>query len=127
MPDEIELKFSANVAGLDSTTKIQNADGKDWTSGEAQIVNNSMIQKTSPDVPAGEYTVLWRAVSSDSHPIEGTLTFTVTGKQRHRLQRNPPQRPQHQRPRRTPRPRRRRLPKLPQTTLPDRAPSPPLC
>jgi copper resistance protein C len=27
--------------------------------------------------PAGQYTVAWRVVSSDSHPIEGTFAFTA--------------------------------------------------
>lgn len=29
-------------------------------------------------LPAGELTVMWRVVSSDSHPIEGSFAFTVS-------------------------------------------------
>jgi len=35
-------------------------------------------QKLRAGAPAGQFTVLWRVVSSDSHPIEGTFTFTAT-------------------------------------------------
>jgi len=35
-------------------------------------------QKLRNGAPAGKYTVVWRVVSSDSHPIEGTFTFTAT-------------------------------------------------
>ena len=28
-------------------------------------------------LPAGEYSVEWRAISADGHPIRGTLRFTV--------------------------------------------------
>ncbi|WP_348981989.1 copper resistance CopC family protein [Brachybacterium epidermidis] len=31
-----------------------------------------------PPLPADDYQVLWRVVSSDGHPIEGTVDFTVT-------------------------------------------------
>src|SRR5699024_10824890 len=30
------------------------------------------------DLPAGEYSVDWRVVSADGHPISGEFTFTVT-------------------------------------------------
>jgi len=35
-------------------------------------------QKLKAGGPAGQYTVAWRVVSSDSHPIEGTFTFTAS-------------------------------------------------
>ncbi|AUI52874.1 copper resistance CopC family protein [Arthrobacter crystallopoietes] len=79
MPGDIVLRYSANVVGLGSTVLIQDAEGNDWTDGETRIVDDAMIQEVRSGAPAGEYTVLWRAVSSDSHPIEGTLTFTVAG------------------------------------------------
>lgn len=78
-PGPVVLRFSANVLGLGSTVKIQDAEGNDWNDGETRIVDDAMIQKIRPGAPAGEYTVLWRAVSSDSHPIEGTYSFTASG------------------------------------------------
>jgi len=44
-----------------------------------EIIDNMAVQKLRPGAPAGEYTVVWRVVSSDSHPIEGTFKFTVSG------------------------------------------------
>ncbi|MCW2133441.1 MULTISPECIES: copper resistance CopC family protein [Crystallibacter] len=79
MPGDIVLRYSADVVGLGSTVLIQDAEGNDWTDGETRIVDDAMIQEVRSGAPAGDYTVLWRAVSSDSHPIEGTLTFTVAG------------------------------------------------
>jgi hypothetical protein len=46
--------------------------------GPAQLPNH-VAQAVKAGGPAGRYTVTWRVVSSDSHPIEGRFTFTVTG------------------------------------------------
>ena len=41
------------------------------------MVDRSVHQPLRAGAPAGAYTVVWRVVSSDSHPIEGTFGFTV--------------------------------------------------
>jgi hypothetical protein len=43
-----------------------------------EIVDNVASQSLREGAPAGKYTVAWRVVSSDSHPIEGTFAFTAT-------------------------------------------------
>jgi methionine-rich copper-binding protein CopC len=30
------------------------------------------------DLPAGAYTVDWRGLASDGHPMQGTFGFTIT-------------------------------------------------
>ncbi len=40
--------------------------------GKARVVAASV-----PDLPRGLYTVAWRAVSADSHPVQGAYTFGV--------------------------------------------------
>jgi methionine-rich copper-binding protein CopC len=77
MPQNIELTFSQPPIKLGSEVKVQDENGKDWTVGEVEIVDNVVTQPISPDAPAGKYTVTWRVVSSDSHPIEGQFTFTA--------------------------------------------------
>jgi hypothetical protein len=42
-----------------------------------EIVDNVASQKLKAGAPAGQFTVAWRVVSSDSHPIEGTFSFTA--------------------------------------------------
>lgn len=76
-PDAIEISFTDTPLSLGSEILVEDAQGTDWTTGEVEIAGNSATQSISPDVPAGEYTVTWRVVSSDSHPIEGTFGFTV--------------------------------------------------
>lgn len=86
MPDALELTFSSNPLALGSEVAGQDPDGQNRAVGDIKIMDNTVSQPISPDVPAGKYTVIWRVVSSDSHPIEGTCGFTATtgGKARHR-------------------------------------------
>ena len=37
-----------------------------------------MTQALAADLPAGEHTVTYRVVSTDGHPVSGTVTFTTT-------------------------------------------------
>ena len=40
-------------------------------------MDNVVSQPVRPETPGVEYTVIWRVVSSDGHPIEGTFGFTA--------------------------------------------------
>lgn len=77
MPDVIELTFSNVPLAVGSQVTVEDADGTDWAVGEIEIVNNTVNQPISPEAPSGEYTVTWRVVSSDGHPIDGTFEFTA--------------------------------------------------
>lgn len=77
VPDAIKLTFTKPPIALGSEIKVQDEEGKDWAIGEVEIVDNVATQAISPDAPGGKYTVTWRVVSSDSHPIEGTFEFTA--------------------------------------------------
>ncbi len=77
VPGEIELTFTDTPIALGSEVQVQDEAGEDWAIGEVEIVDNVATQAISPDAPGGQYTVTWRVVSSDSHPIEGVFEFTA--------------------------------------------------
>lgn len=77
-PEAIELTFTNPPVELGSEVSVADADGTNWADGPVQIVGDTATQPLKPGAPAGEYTVTWRVVSSDSHPIEGVYTFTTT-------------------------------------------------
>jgi copper resistance protein C len=77
-PAKVSITFNQNPLGLGSQVKVTDAAGTDWADGKVEIVDNVASQKLRDGAPAGKYTVVWRVVSSDSHPIEGTFTFTAT-------------------------------------------------
>lgn len=77
VPEEIKLTFTDTPIALGSEIKVQDEEGKDWAIGDVEIVDNVATQPIGPDAPGGKYTVTWRVVSSDSHPIEGVFEFTA--------------------------------------------------
>jgi copper resistance protein C len=77
-PDKVSITFNNIPLGLGSQVKVTDAAGTDWADGKVEIVDNVASQKLREGAPAGKYTVVWRVVSSDSHPIEGTFAFTAT-------------------------------------------------
>ncbi|TFU34142.1 copper resistance protein CopC [Microbacterium paludicola] len=80
MPDEITLTFDAAVQSItenDTYINVLAPSGENLSTGAESIDGAIIRQQLSPATEAGAYTVEWRAVSSDSHPISGTYTFTV--------------------------------------------------
>jgi methionine-rich copper-binding protein CopC len=77
-PEQVSVTFSNNPLGIGSSFSIKDASGAEWADGPVNIVDNVASQKLKAGGPAGQYTVVWRVVSSDSHPIEGTFTFTAS-------------------------------------------------
>jgi copper resistance protein C len=77
MPDGVTLDFTGVPVALGSVVQIMDSSGTDWAEGDVQILDKRVTQPVKDGAPAGSYTVNWRVVSSDSHPIEGTFGFTV--------------------------------------------------
>ncbi|WP_395401213.1 copper resistance protein CopC [Arthrobacter sp. UC242_113] len=77
-PAKVSITFNNTPLGLGSQVKVTDAAGTDWADGKVEIVDNVASQKLREGAPAGKYSVVWRVVSSDSHPIEGTFSFTAT-------------------------------------------------
>jgi methionine-rich copper-binding protein CopC len=85
-PAKIELHFSENLLTKFSGAKLM-MTGMPGMSAHAPMpmpakVSGSDDPKTmviTPNAPltAGTYQVQWRAVSSDTHPITGNVTFKV--------------------------------------------------
>lgn len=84
LPDEIVFTFSNEIwseAGS-AAVEVLDPNGNKLGQGEPQIDGVTLIQKLIPEQEtSGLITVNWRVTSSDSHPISGTLTFTVEAPQ----------------------------------------------
>ena len=78
-PAEIDLRFSADPLEGDGATDVLVIDpsGAEVQQGEPVLDRNGVIQGISGADERGTYTVVWRIVSSDGHPISGELTFSV--------------------------------------------------
>jgi copper resistance protein C len=76
-PAAVSLTLSNRPLTLGTQITVSDAAGTSWADGAVQIVDNVASQKLRTGAPAGVYTVQWRVVSSDGHPIEGTFSFTA--------------------------------------------------
>lgn len=79
VPEVIELTFTNVPATIGSQVQVLDGAGEDWAEGDVSITDAVATQAIREGAPAGTYTVNWRVVSSDSHPIEGTFEFTASG------------------------------------------------
>ncbi|MBS3180356.1 MULTISPECIES: copper resistance CopC family protein [unclassified Pseudoclavibacter] len=76
-PPDITLSYSANIMEIGPMIVLQDAAGRDWATGEPVIDGTTVTSAVDDTLPDGAYTVNWRVVSSDGHPITGTIPFTV--------------------------------------------------
>ncbi|MFF3669621.1 copper resistance CopC family protein [Microtetraspora malaysiensis] len=74
----VELDYSAQVRF--PVVAMRDGAGKPVAIGAPHIVEGAKVRAdvTTPLAPGG-YVIAWRVVSSDGHPIEGEIPFTVTG------------------------------------------------
>lgn len=77
-PPTLSLGFNEDLIDAGTTVTVTGADGREWTDGAATVQGSELEQPLSTEVPAGTYSVMWRVVSADGHPIDGTFDFTVT-------------------------------------------------
>jgi len=77
MPKDIAMTYDNIPIAMGSEIHVVDADGTNWATGEATVTNRVVKQAVQPGTPAGTYTVQWRVVSSDGHPIQGEFSFTT--------------------------------------------------
>jgi methionine-rich copper-binding protein CopC len=78
-PQKISLTFDQYVQGADvNQIAVTGPGGGQWAEGPISVVNNVISAPLRPLGPAGKYTVGYRVLSADGHPVTGELTFTLT-------------------------------------------------
>lgn len=78
-PAAITLAFSGelNTDPSSAVIEVLSADGANIATGAPLITQATISQQIAPDAADGLYTVRWRVVSSDGHPISGEYPYTV--------------------------------------------------
>ncbi len=77
-PAQITMTSNNTPGALGSAISVKDSTGTEWAQGPVAVLDGTVTEQLKPGAPAGKFTVLWRLVSSDSHPIEGSFTFTAT-------------------------------------------------
>ncbi|MEF3404736.1 copper resistance CopC family protein [Agromyces sp. CCNWLW203] len=75
-PAEVALDFSNDIIEVGTAIVVVDHHGGDVEVGEPEVVGPRVTASLPADLE-GDYQVRWRAVSSDGHPIEGTIDFGV--------------------------------------------------
>jgi methionine-rich copper-binding protein CopC len=78
-PAEIKIWFTQNLEPAFSKLEVQDAQGKEVDKKDAHLddKDKSLFLVSLPELPAGTYTVIWHAVSVDTHKTQGTFHFTI--------------------------------------------------
>ncbi|MCI2418585.1 copper resistance protein CopC [Saccharopolyspora sp. K220] len=79
-PREVRLTFDQPVRSGEgyNTVTVVGPDGSYWTDGQMRVEGNTVIASVRELGPAGVYTIGYRVLSNDGHPVPGKVTFTLT-------------------------------------------------
>ncbi|MEF3309420.1 copper resistance protein CopC [Paenibacillus sp. GYB004] len=72
---EIKMEFNTDIEPL-SNFNVQNNKGETIKVNDIKIEKNLMSGKVDA-LPNGDYTVGWKIVGRDGHPIENKFTFSI--------------------------------------------------
>ncbi|MGW2742885.1 copper resistance CopC/CopD family protein [Streptomyces sp. NPDC001450] len=79
-PREVNLTFTESVGLLTDSLRVYDPENHRVRTGEADHAagRSDTVRVSLPaKLGTGTYTVAWRVVSADSHPVSGALTFSV--------------------------------------------------
>jgi len=77
-PPRVTLTFNEPLQSSFDSLSVVGPDGNRWSTGDTQV-NGSRVSVALTELgPAGKYTIAYRVLSADSHPVTGTTSFTLS-------------------------------------------------
>ncbi|GHE83870.1 copper resistance protein [Amycolatopsis deserti] len=77
-PSAVTLEFNEPVDHGFNEITVTGPDGvSQWAAGPATVAGSRVTTALRPLGPAGAYTVSFRIVSQDGHPVSGSYPFTL--------------------------------------------------
>lgn len=79
-PEEVTLGFSEPVEIAFGAVRVFDSSGERVDEGRTEHTDggrDAVVTPLEASLPDGTYTVSWRAVSADSHPVSGAFVFHV--------------------------------------------------
>ncbi|WP_157963663.1 copper resistance CopC family protein [Actinocorallia populi] len=77
-PSQVTLTFNENVRSARIIVRPENSEAE-VQRGAARLDGAKAVQRIKGTLPNGKYTIGYRVISADGHPVTGVLSFTVTG------------------------------------------------
>jgi copper resistance protein C len=73
--EQITLDFATTIEELSKMELVK--DGNKVALGEIKVENKQLIGRISKPLENGSYTIQWKIVGEDGHPINGEINFGV--------------------------------------------------
>lgn len=78
-PEAVHLTFDQPIQPGDvNQVAVTGPGGTLWTDQPVEVDSNEVSTPVRPLGPKGEYTIGYRVVSADGHPVSGEVEFTLT-------------------------------------------------
>lgn len=77
-PQKVSLKFGEDLLTAGDELVAKDAQGVSVELGPSRVDGPTLSAAWPAAAAAGEYRVSYRAVAEDGHPLEGTVTFSVS-------------------------------------------------
>lgn len=76
-PSVVVLTFSEDVSSTFAVVQVKGPGGESVSQGRPQVRGSVVTQPLAASLAAGRYTVAYRVVSSDGHPVSDTTSFSI--------------------------------------------------
>ena len=76
-PTSVRLTFDQPVQNFEPVVTIIGPDGQRYESGSPQIDSTVVTTNVGALPVAGSYSIAYRIVSADGHPVEGSIAFQL--------------------------------------------------
>lgn len=80
-PKQVRLQFNEHVEAEFTPVKVLDGQGNrvDQDDGRVDPGDQRVVVDDLKDLPVGSYTIEWRVISADTHPVNGSYEFSVSG------------------------------------------------
>lgn len=76
-PTTVTLTFDDSLENFEPLVTVTGPDGNQYQSGPADIDGAILSSAVTPLTAPGSYTIAYRVVSDDGHPVEGQVRFEL--------------------------------------------------
>ncbi len=76
-PATVRLTFDQPVQDFEPVVTVLGADGQRYESGAPQVDSTEVTAAVAALPGAGDYTIAYRVVSADGHPVQGEIKFRL--------------------------------------------------
>ncbi|MBD8506980.1 copper resistance protein CopC [Hoyosella sp. G463] len=78
-PGQVRVTFNERLQEAFAALTVTGPEGSRWSLDDVRVEDSSAFVSVRDLGPSGTYTIAYRVISADSHPVSGTVEFTFAG------------------------------------------------